>query len=63
MTIQERAEQIAQAAIRGWFGDPDGFKNMTKGQQSQSGQGCAQDAGIPFGGRAKKSGDRPSAVR
>lgn len=28
MTNEELAERLAQAALRGWFGDPVGFKDM-----------------------------------
>lgn len=28
MTQEEMAERLAQAALRGWFNDPDGFRNM-----------------------------------
>jgi hypothetical protein len=28
MTNEEMAEKLGQAALRGWFNDPDGFRNM-----------------------------------
>jgi hypothetical protein len=28
MNEQEQAERIAQAALRGWFGDAEGFRSM-----------------------------------
>lgn len=36
MTLEEQAEQLAQAALRGWFGDPEGFKNMSKGSNRKA---------------------------
>lgn len=27
---EQLAERIAQAALRGWFNDPDGFKDMSR---------------------------------